>query len=167
MQEIEAAGLFDEVHRFFPEWADRPLSCDTLPEFDRNSYMAGGYSEEFGHGVVVDGTALDSHPTQEPERCPQWKVQAGGLHPGYPECPCPSARGNSRSAQNTPPVHAGFDVGSLERSGFGDAARGTGNGFSTIRVGKNQRLRHGWLTARLATLWVGMRARRRDLGAII
>jgi hypothetical protein len=167
MQEIEAAGLFDEVHRFFPEWADRPLSCDTLPEFDRNSYMAGGYSEEFGHGAGVDGTPLDSHLTQEPERCPQWKVQAGGLHPGYPECPRPGDRDRSRSAQNISPVHAAFDVGSLERSGFGDAERGAGNGMSTIRVGKNHRLRHGWLTARLATLWIGIRARRRDLGSIV
>jgi hypothetical protein len=168
MHEIETAWLSDEVHRFFPEWADRPLSRESFPEFDRNSYMAGGYSEEFGHGAGVESIPHESPSTQEPERCPQWKVQSGGLHPGYPECPRPGDRGRSRSARNVSPVHGGFDIGSSDRSVLGAAERGPEKGMSTIRVGKNNRLRHhGWLTARLVTLWVGIRARRRDLGGIV
>jgi hypothetical protein len=167
MQEIEAAWLSEEVHRFFPEWADRPPSAESFPELDRNSYMAGGYSEEFGHGADVEGTPLDSLPIQEPERWPQWKVQAGGLHPGYPECPRPGDRDRSGSAQNISPVSSGFDVGSLDRSGFGEADGSPGNGMRTIRVGTDNRLRHGWLTARLVALWIGIRARRRDLGGIV
>ena len=41
----------NEVHRYFPEWADRPASTGPLLESDHNSYLAGGYSEEFGYRV--------------------------------------------------------------------------------------------------------------------
>jgi hypothetical protein len=167
MQEIETAWLSQEVHRFFPEWADRPPSRESFPEFDRNSYMAGGYSEEFGHDAGVERPPHDSHPTPEPEQCPQWKLQTGGLHPGYPECPRPGDRGRGRFAQNLSPVHAGVDIRTVDRSGVGGAERGGGNGMSTISVGNNNRLRHGRLTARLVTLWIGIRARRRDLGGIV
>jgi|SRR6185437_3371842 len=166
MPEIDSAWHLEEVHRFFPEWADRPLSRLSLPELDRNSYMAGGYSEEFGHCAGAESTSLDSHSAQEPERSPQWKVQAGGLHPGYPECPRPSDRDPGRPAANVLPIRAGFNIGSLDRTGFVDVVRGTRGGMNTIQVGQNNRAPHGWLTARLATLWVAMRARRRDLGGI-
>jgi hypothetical protein len=152
MQEIETAWQLEEVHRFFPEWADRPPSPESPPEFDRNSYMAGGYSEEFGHR----GVPVDSPLAEEPERCPEWKVQAGGLHPGYPECPRPVDRDRGRAVQQ------------LERAlraepGFGGTARNSG--MKTIQVG--HRTAHGWLTARLTLLWIGIRARRRDLGGIV
>src|SRR6185437_1945232 len=44
-RELEREALED--HRFFPEWADRPPSTESLHEADRNSYLAGGYAEEF------------------------------------------------------------------------------------------------------------------------
>ena len=97
MQETEIAWHLGEVHCFFPEWADRPVSRELLPEFDRNSYSAAGYAEEFGHRAGADDTSLEPHPTQEPESCPEWHVQSGGLHPGYPECPRPSDRDRPRA----------------------------------------------------------------------
>src|SRR5690606_26583071 len=57
---------------------------------DHNSYLAGGYAEEFGYraqpgysrGVpVLDGEA--------PEECIEWQRQARVTHPGYPIRPHP------------------------------------------------------------------------------
>lgn len=80
------------IHRYFPEWADRPVREGTSPEAERNSYSAGGYAEEFGYcwqsGVPATPSTLDD----DPEGSRQWWVFIGGLHPGYPECPKPLAR---------------------------------------------------------------------------
>jgi len=84
---IEAA-----THRFFPEWAGRPVKPGTAPEADRNSYSAGGYAEEFGYGwqsgLPAPAPLLDG----DPEICRYWYAQRGCLHPGYPECPKPVDR---------------------------------------------------------------------------
>jgi hypothetical protein len=85
--------LPEEVHRYFPEWADRPDSADLLLEADHNSYLAGGYSEEFGYRVRPDHPPVFQLLLEEPEHSRQWAVQIGCLHPGYPECPRPADRG--------------------------------------------------------------------------
>ena len=87
VRELERKALED--HRFFPEWADRPPSTESLREVDRNSYLAGGYAEEFGHGVQQTISAAHAPPAEEGS---EWRVQIGGLHPGYPECPRPRDR---------------------------------------------------------------------------
>lgn len=84
--------LLDEVHRYFPEWADRPDSGDSLLEADHNSYLACGYSEEFGYRVRPDRAPVSPLLFEDPEHNRQWAVQIGCLHPGYPECPRPAAR---------------------------------------------------------------------------
>ncbi len=79
------------IHRYFPEWADRPVREGTSPESERNSYSAGGYAEEFGYcwqsGVPATRATFVA---DDPEGT--WQLFIGCLHPGYPECPKPFAR---------------------------------------------------------------------------
>lgn len=163
MQETEMTWHLGEVHCFFPEWADRPLSRESLPEFERNSYSAAGYAEEFGH-AGVDGTPLESHPTTEPESCPEWHVQSGALHPGYPECPRPGDRDRPHASHSArrEAERRRWQAGFKQPS---DQPRNVPDRLSTIRV--RQRARPLRVVARLATLWVGIRARRRELGSFL
>jgi hypothetical protein len=91
-----------EVHCYFPEWAERPESAGTASESDHNSYMAGGYAEEFGYFSCVDCPAVFTILDGDAERCSLWGVQMGGLHPGYPECARPLDR--IRSGDELAPV---------------------------------------------------------------
>ena len=89
----------DEVHIYFPEWADRPSSSELLLEAENNSYLAGGYSEEFGY-QRHNGSAPAFPPLSgESERSGLWNVQIGCLHPGYPEC----ARSQDRDHRDSGP----------------------------------------------------------------
>ena len=101
-RELERETVAD--HRFFPEWADRPPSAESLREADRNSYLAGGYAEEFGHGVRETPAAAHTPAEEDSE----WRVQIGGLHPGYPECPRPCDRELRGKPRDTPaPLRVG------------------------------------------------------------
>ena len=81
-----------DIHRYFPEWADRPVGPDTQHESDRNSYLAGGYADEFGYGAH-DGRPPAIAPLDgDPENSRLWREQIGALHPGYPQCPKPLDR---------------------------------------------------------------------------
>lgn len=80
------------LHRYFPEWADLPTAPGGQQESERNSYLAGGYADEFGYGTdpgrppaipPLDGDPEDS--------CLRWE-QVGALHPGYPRCAKPLDR---------------------------------------------------------------------------
>lgn len=88
----------DEQRRYFPDWTARPLEGRPELEADHNSYLAGGYAEEFGYraapgysrGVpVLDGEA--------PEECVEWQGQARATHPGYPIRPHPFQIDSERS----------------------------------------------------------------------
>lgn len=76
--------------RYFPDWAERSLQADSEVEADRNSYLANGYAEEFGHRAppvyAEDVRVLDDKPSEEWE---QWRGHAVATHPGYPEKPKP------------------------------------------------------------------------------
>jgi hypothetical protein len=78
-----------DIHRYFPEWAERPVEDGIPVEADRNSYSAAGYAEEFGYrtqqGLPLPAPTLDG----DPESSGQWRYQTGALHPGYPECATP------------------------------------------------------------------------------
>lgn len=81
------------IHRYFPEWADRPSGPDTTQrEAERNSYLAGGYADEFGYGAYPDMTPEIAPLDGEPEDSRFWREQIGALHPGYPQCPKPLDR---------------------------------------------------------------------------
>jgi hypothetical protein len=86
-----------EVHRYFPEWADRVPQAGAQVEADRNSYLAGGYAEEFGY-LEQRGTRAALPLIGDPERSLLWHAHVGGLHPGYPECPTPQDREAPRLA---------------------------------------------------------------------
>jgi hypothetical protein len=137
-----------EDHCYFPEWADRPPARGSLHEVERNSYLAGGYAEEFGHRAPA-------MPAQAPipvEGDGEWRVQIGGLHPGYPECPRPLDR---------EPLAAGSRFGPDHRPATRqDQPLGESAGYRVVRVGEEAggRSRH-----RLWTPWRAYRIRRSRL----
>jgi hypothetical protein len=90
--EMTAAGSMSDIHRYFPEWADRPVGPDAQHESDRNSYLAGGYADEFGYGADAGLPPAISPLTGDPEESRLWREQVGALHPGYPQCPKPLDR---------------------------------------------------------------------------
>lgn len=138
--EREPPDYPDEVHRYFPEWADRPEAVDALLEAEHNSYLAGGYSEEFGYRVRADRPSVFPLLHGNPERTRLWCVQIGCLHPGYPEC----ARPHDRDA-----MHCGLSSGwplesdparathPSQRSG--DASHRSAQAIHVIRVGERGR----------------------------
>lgn len=117
-----------EDHCYFPEWADRPAGDGTHHEVNHNSYMAGGYAEEFGHRArSPPAQAL----TMLVENDGEWRVQIDGLHPGYPECPRPRAR---------EPLVDGRSAGAGERpSEYVTDGRSPGEsvGFTVVLVGQH------------------------------
>jgi hypothetical protein len=71
--------------RYFPEWAERPARTGPEVEADRNSYLANGYAEEFGHRALEQSTDSGVPGDGPPEEWEQWRGQSGATHPGYPE----------------------------------------------------------------------------------
>jgi len=80
-----------ELHRYFPEWADRPATIGRQLEADRNSYLAGGYAEEVGYREQKGCSAI-GRLNGDPEDSYLWTAHIGGLHPGYPEYATPHDR---------------------------------------------------------------------------
>lgn len=82
----------NELRSYFPDWtANLPKAPEEL-EADHNSYLAGGYAEEFGYfaqpGVSRGVPVLDGEP---PEQHVEWRYEAAAMHPGYPITPYPLA----------------------------------------------------------------------------
>lgn len=147
-----------EHHCYFPEWADRPEAIGRLLETDRNSYSAGGYSEEFGYTAIGRAWAL-APPHENPERSEQWCVQIGGLHPGYPQCPRPADRSRGAGRTGSPVGHAIFGI-----PGARPALQGTTH---VLRV---ERRTAAWplrITAPIAAALRRVRMRRKGLGRFI
>lgn len=90
--EPRSSGSVNETHRYFPEWADRPTGPEPQHEADRNSYLAGGYADEFGYGTEPGRLPAIAPLDGDPERSRLWSEQIGALHPGYPQCPKPCDR---------------------------------------------------------------------------
>ena len=97
--ETVADDAVSEIHRYFPEWADRPLGPDTQHEADRNSYLAGGYADEFGYGAYAGRPPAIDPLAGDPEDSRLWREQIGALHPGYPQCPKPLDRYSLETAR--------------------------------------------------------------------
>ena len=128
-----SVGSASEIHRYFPEWADRPAGPDAQRESDRNSYLAGGYADEFGYGADAGLPPPISPLTGDPEQSRWWREQIGALHPGYPQCPKPRDRDLPQTARAVVAVRPGggprrvvgfrvIQVGSRERTAVGHAA---------------------------------------------
>jgi hypothetical protein len=89
---MSADDSVSEFHRYFPEWADRPIGPNAQRESDRNSYLAGGYADEFGYGAYPGRPPAITPLDGDPEGSSLWREQIGALHPGYPQCPKPVER---------------------------------------------------------------------------
>lgn len=117
--ETATDGPASDIHRYFPEWADRPTGPDAQHESDRNSYLAGGYADEFGYGAHAGLQPAIAPLDGEPEDSSLWREQIGALHPGYPQCPKPVDRYvleatrdmlTARESRSEPHARAGFRV---------------------------------------------------------
>lgn len=151
-----------EIHRYFPEWADRPVMDGVLYESDRNSYSAGGYAEEFGYATQPGLPRPARQLVGDAERCRQWRIQIGALHPGYPECSKPLDRDLSR-----PRGVASADAQSVAPERMSVSRRETNEtiepslGFRVIRVGQRHSIRaHVGFMKELMLLWKVLGIRR-------
>lgn len=75
----------NEQRRYFPDWTRRVLEVHEELEADHNSYLAGGYAEEFGYcaqaGASRGVPLLDG---ESPEDYAEWLAQTVAIHPGFP-----------------------------------------------------------------------------------
>lgn len=75
----------DEYRRYFPDWTHRSLRVGEEIEADHNSYLAGGYAEEFGYLAQTDSSRgvplLDG---ESPDDFAVRLVERAAMHPGYP-----------------------------------------------------------------------------------
>lgn len=152
----DSTWYLNEDHRYFPEWADLPGMPGPLVEADHNSYLSGGYSEEFGYHVSVDRPPVFAPLDGDPDDGRLWYVQITGLHPGYPECGRPDDRNILRRREA---------MEGARRAGrySGAAPRLSTRPIHVIRVGGRIRgtTTHDGLATRLASLWTRWtRARR-------
>ena len=160
----ELAKLLNEDHSYFPEWADRPGIPGPPVESDHNSYLAGGYSEEFGYRVSAERPPVFAPLEGDPDGSRFWYVQVTGLHPGYPECGRPVDRDRFRR-------RAGMEESRRAQTGrilARDSAarpRDSTQPIRVIRVGERVRnpSRHNGLAARLISFWTRWRAAHRGL----
>lgn len=138
--EPDAAESVSETHRYFPEWADRPIGPDTQHESDRNSYLAGGYADEFGYGTPAGRSPAIAPLDGDPECSRLWGEQIGALHPGYPQCPKPADRLLAPNAARPPATKQDMDGLRKSFAAQALAAQGVARmGFRIIRVGLRDR----------------------------
>lgn len=154
----DSAPRLNEDHRYFPEWADRPEIPGPPLEADHNSYLAGGYSEEFGYRTGADRPPVFPSLQGDPDESGLWRVHVTGLHPGYPECARPEDRERLRRRLS---ARGAFDRAERARNGVpgdrgsSDGSRASLRDFRVILVGARARRapRHAGLSARLASIW--------------
>jgi hypothetical protein len=155
-----------EIHRYFPEWADRPVKDGLQWESDRNSYSAGGYAEEFGY-AAQPGLPAPARPLNgDPERSKRWLSQVGALHPGYPECPRPLDRDSIELAAAVFSCAESIDAQRApdNREGAEQTAELPGEHsryFQVVRVERyHSVLAHGGFLGQLVLGWKSFRLRR-------
>jgi hypothetical protein len=92
----------DEERRYFPDWNEPLVENREELEADHNSYLAGGYAEEFGYHAQPGSSrgvpVLDGEP---PEDSAEWLGQAAITHPGYPIRPRPVALDGEQTASGS------------------------------------------------------------------
>lgn len=163
----ELARLLNENHRYFPEWADRPEISGPPVESDHNSYLAGGYSEEFGYRVSVDQPPVFSPLEGDPDGSRLWYVQVTGLHPGYPECARPDDRDHFRGSgrRDSSQIFHGAQAAPTCARGFAAGSRESALPFHVIRVGGRARnaAHHDGLATKLTSFWARWWSARRGL----
>jgi hypothetical protein len=140
-----------EQRRYFPDWTALVLETSPELEADRNSYLAGGYAEEFGYraqpgwsrGVPV----LDD---ESPELCPGWRCQAGATHPGYPLKANPlAAELDSMILERDVSAMSGIEMSSAEVVAREEDVERHGRYIVVSNRVRQQRLRGGQLSHQL------------------
>jgi hypothetical protein len=166
----DPADPVSETHRYFPEWADRPIGLETQHEADRNSYLAGGYADEFGYGTDAGRPPAIAPLDGDPERSRLWGEQIGALHPGYPQCPKPGDRLLEPTGVCAPAEGQGVDE--LRKNPAAQTLRAQAPArvvFRIIRVGPRDRtlLGHAALRFGVISFLVERMIRRRHLNDIL
>jgi hypothetical protein len=83
--EPDSPQRINEQRRYFPDWTRRVLEVHEELEADHNSYLAGGYAEEFGY--CAQGGASRGVPLldgESPEDYAEWLARTAAIHPGFP-----------------------------------------------------------------------------------
>ena len=154
----------NELHRYFPEWADRRPRNGTPREAVRNCYLAGGYAEEFGYCPPADSLAALPPLAGDPEHSLYWYVQIGALHPGYPQCARPAERFD-RDQRPSAPYWARAEAIACAHASARASVHKTEVEICAVQVGHSDRNpnigAHG-----LALLWKELRIRRRVLESL-
>ena len=140
----------DEDRRYFPDWTEPLPEVREEIEADHNSYLAGGYAEEFGYraqpGASRGVPVLDG---ELPEESEEWHHQAGSTHPGYPIQPRPLAfdgeeTANVAATSSEPqPLAASFEASresAHESVGQGAFVRVTDRPYEQARHHPEQRV---------------------------
>jgi hypothetical protein len=124
----------NEQRSYFPDWTPTLPKVREELEPDHNSYLAGGYAEEFGYfarpGVSRGAPVLEGEP---PEACAEWRCEAAAMHPGYPITPYPLAFDGEQGQQRAP---------IFERSVEFEASVESRGAFVTVADRPYERVRH-------------------------
>jgi hypothetical protein len=83
-----------DPRRYFPDWTECPFARGRELEADHNSYLAGGYAEEFGYMATNEWSRGVPVLQESPDRSRKRRGQAQMTHPGYPLRAHPLARGD-------------------------------------------------------------------------
>jgi len=153
------------THRFFPEWANLPAGRGPQQESDWNSYLAGGYAEEFGYHVQPGFWTGFAVIARLPESSRQSRAQIGALHPGFPECPRPGDQHRDatvRDGASDEPRPAMSGAVASEKNRPPEQSRGQ---FKVIIVRREGTAKpHLHFAPTLMALWAEFRIRHRTLG---
>jgi hypothetical protein len=153
------------THRFFPEWADLPARRGPQWESDWNSYLAGGYAEEFGYHLQPGFWTGFPVIAPLPEQSEEFLAEIGALHPGFPECPRPGDRDCDTPVRDGAPRETRPTVQARvasENTGTSEHWRGQ---FKVIVVRRESGGKpHLRLALTLMARWAEFRIRHRALG---
>lgn len=111
-----------EYRRYFPDWTHRSLRVGETFEADHNSYLAGGYAEEFGYLPKTDSW-LPSLAADSPDDDALRLVQRAGIHPGYPLRPYPISAERDTTAQREAPSRSSGGLSHVGESEVSDHGR--------------------------------------------
>lgn len=73
-----------DPRRYFPDWTHCLLASGREAEAEHNSYLAGGYAEEFGYMATDEWSRGVPVLDEPPDRFRKRRGQAQMTHPGYP-----------------------------------------------------------------------------------
>lgn len=93
-----------EYRRYFPDWTHRSLRVGEELEADHNSYLAGGYAEEFGYLARAEASrGVPLIDEESPDDYALRLVEGSGMHPGYPLKPYPVAVDREKNVRRRTP----------------------------------------------------------------